>query len=61
MFKGCTEGKTFCPCPEYSKEGLCDWPYRNGLDLPELRYMTELLQTVENADLVFTYDPKESA
>lgn len=19
-----------CPCPEYSKEGLCDYPYRNS-------------------------------
>jgi hypothetical protein len=32
-----------CPCPEYSKEGLCDWPYRNDLD-PQLVTLIERLK-----------------
>ena len=27
--KGCPINKV-CPCPEYSKEFLCDYPYRNS-------------------------------
>ena len=42
-----SEKKRDCPCPEYSKEGLCDWPYRYGLTLQGARYMTELLKTIE--------------
>jgi hypothetical protein len=43
----CPEGKLCCPCPEFSKDGLCDWPYRIDMSFEEIKYMTELLQTVE--------------
>jgi hypothetical protein len=36
----CPIGAETCPCAEYSKEGLCDWPYRAGLDLEENREIT---------------------
>lgn len=29
----CPINKLVCPCPEYSKEGLCDYPYYNGTDV----------------------------
>ena len=29
----CPINKTECPCPEYSKEGLCDYPYKTQNDL----------------------------
>jgi hypothetical protein len=44
--KHCPEKKDKCPCPEFSKDGLCDWPYRNGMTPQELKYMTELLETI---------------
>lgn len=25
----CPIKEIYCPCPEYSKEGLCDYPYMN--------------------------------
>ncbi len=25
--KDCPVGKTECPCSDFSKQGLCDWPY----------------------------------
>lgn len=43
----CPERKAFCPCPEFSKEGICDWPYRNGMSLQEARYMTEILRVID--------------
>lgn len=45
----CPEGKTFCPCPEFSKEGLCDWPYWIGMSYQEIRYMTEILQLIDKS------------
>jgi len=45
--KECPENKVSCPCPEFSKDGLCDWPYRNGMSFQEARYMTEILQVTE--------------
>ncbi len=27
----CPIGKKDCPCPEYSKEGLCDYPFSLGM------------------------------
>jgi len=45
--KDCPEGKDFCPCPGFSKEGLCDWPYRNGMSFEEARYITEILRGTE--------------
>lgn len=45
--KECPENKDSCPCQEFSKEGLCDWPYRYDLTLQEARYLTELLKTIE--------------
>jgi hypothetical protein len=44
--KECPEGKTFCLCLEFSKEGLCDWPYRIGISFEEDRYMTEILRVI---------------
>ncbi len=40
----CPIGKPLddCLC-EFSKEGLCDWPYRNNYDLGQIRYTTELI------------------
>ena len=43
----CLERQGGCPCPEFSKAGLCDWPYRNGMSFQEARYMTENLQVIE--------------
>lgn len=45
----CPAGKPLddCPCPEYSKEGLCDWPYRSDFDGGQIRYTTQLLQAVD--------------
>ncbi len=47
--KECPEGKTFCPCPEFSKDGLCDWPYRNGMSFQDARYMTEILRLIDKS------------
>jgi hypothetical protein len=41
----CPDGKESCPS-EYSKEGLCDWPYLAGMDVGEIRYTTQVLQVV---------------
>ena len=43
----CPERKLYCPCHEFSKERLCDWPYRNGTSFQEMRYMTEILRVVD--------------
>jgi hypothetical protein len=45
--KDCPEGKICCPCSEYSKEGFCDWPYRNGMTFHETRFITEVLSVVK--------------
>lgn len=42
--RDCPEGKLYCPCLEFSKEGLCDWPYRNRMSFLEAGYMTDLLR-----------------
>ena len=47
--KECPEGKDFCPCPEFSKGGLCDWLYRNGLSFQGARYMTEILRLIDKS------------
>ena len=46
----CPEGKDVCPCQEYAKEGLCDWPYLNGMTLEEAKYMTELLRVIKGEE-----------
>jgi hypothetical protein len=33
----CPAGKKECPCKEFSKEGLCDYPYRLGMSLKEIK------------------------
>ena len=33
----CPINKRDCPCQEYSKEGLCDYPYRMGASWTEIR------------------------
>ena len=45
--KDCPENKDSCPCKEFSLEGLCDWPYRIGMDGEQIRYTSELLRTIE--------------
>ncbi len=45
--KDCPEGKFYCPCSEYSKDGLCDWPYRKDMSLEQIRYVTELLKVIQ--------------
>ena len=51
--KGCPAGKKGrdCPCQEFSKERLCDWPYRIDFDHEQIRYLSELLRVIEEADL----------
>ena len=45
--KECPEGKDTCPCLGFSKDGLCDWPYRSDMDREQIHYMSELLRTIE--------------
>jgi hypothetical protein len=33
----CPANKKECPCKEYSKENLCDYPYRTGMTLEEIK------------------------
>jgi len=33
-----------CPCEDYSKEGLCDWPYKNLTD-GQIRSFWELYRS----------------
>ena len=44
--KSCPVGKNPFegPCPDYSKEGLCDWPYRNDLDVGQIKYLSQLIK-----------------
>ena len=37
----CPVGKKECPCEEYSKDELCDYPYRNGMSLEEIQEITK--------------------
>ena len=37
----CPINKTECPCPEFSKDRLCDYPYRKGLTYEEIKKVTE--------------------
>lgn len=30
-----------CPCIEYSKDGLCDYPFKNGLTLEQIKKLRE--------------------
>lgn len=46
----CPEHKKSCPCQEFSKEGLCDWPYSIDLDHKQIRYLSELLKVIEKSD-----------
>lgn len=43
-----------CPCPVYSKQGLCDWPYKNSMKYDEIRNVTVFWQDID--DLVDRYD-----
>jgi len=38
----CPAGKKECPCQDYAKQGLCDWPYKNGMTLEEIQQTTQL-------------------
>jgi len=29
-----------CPCQEYSKDGLCDYPYKSGMSYEEIKAIT---------------------
>lgn len=49
--RDCPEGKLYCPCAEFAKGGLCDWPYRNGMSFLEASYMTELLLVIEGCQV----------
>lgn len=48
----CPAKKTACPCPEYSKEGLCDWPYWNKMTLEENKNMTKMLRQIRKAEVL---------
>jgi hypothetical protein len=30
-----------CPCEQFSKDGLCDWPYPTGADYEQVKDITE--------------------
>lgn len=39
----CPAGKKECPCEEYSKHELCDYPYKKDMNLEEIRETTQRL------------------
>ena len=65
MNKECQIKNLQCPCPEYSKEALCDYPYKEGMTLSEIKQVTrsyELTRVVSRfAELVAReYDVPEN-
>lgn len=54
----CPAGKPLddCPCPDFSKEGFCDWPYGNDLDAGQIKYLTVLVKTIGNREDADGYD-----
>jgi hypothetical protein len=39
-----------CPCLEYSKEGLCDHPYKHGMSYEQCREVTERMKEAVEQD-----------
>ncbi len=39
----CPAGLKICPCPEYSKEGKCDWPYKKEMTYKDILRMSKKL------------------
>ncbi len=37
----CPADKKDCPCPDYNKEGLCDYPYTVGMSHDDIRWLSE--------------------
>jgi len=39
----CPINKDECPCPEYSKEGFCDYPYKSVTASGEIKTIREMV------------------
>lgn len=56
--KRCPELKSPCPCREYAKDALCDWPYHIDMDPGQIVYMTELLDVIGEEERIERQDFK---
>lgn len=48
----CQAGFTKCPCKIYAKNGLCDYPYKNGMNYEQIRNVTKTMLKVEQKQAV---------
>jgi len=42
--KNCPVGHKTCPCPEYSKQGKCDYPYRKEMTYKDILKLSAKLK-----------------
>lgn len=44
----CSADKSGCIDCDYSKEGLCDWPYKKGITIVDIMILTEVIKSDVN-------------